>query len=265
MTRREDIPVVILCGGKGTRLRELTEVIPKPLVDVGGKPILWHILRHYAHHGFRRFVLPLGYKGEKIKEWFVESQWRTADVELSTRTGAIRPLEAVEPDDWTIKFVDTGADTNTGGRVKRIERHVDGERFLVTYGDGVSDVDLGRLLAFHEEKRRIGTLTAVNPFTSFGVVKFTRDHLVTTFDEKPRLDSWINGGYFVFERGIFDVLGADDVLEEEPLRTLTAKKELAIYRHTGFWKCVDTYKDWEALNALWAEGRRPWAVWENGR
>ncbi|MBI4198893.1 MAG: glucose-1-phosphate cytidylyltransferase [Chloroflexi bacterium] len=256
--------VVILCGGKGARLREYTEVVPKVLVEVGGKPILWHIMKIYGAFDFNDFVLCLGHMGDKIKQYFLEyNSWRTTDFTL--RLGA--PLDqaryfsdGAEP--WEITFVETGIETNTGGRLKRIERYVDGDDFFATYGDGLADIDLARLLAFHRGHGRIATVTAVNPRSNFGILQIDGDGRVTAFQEKPRLDAWVNGGFFVFDRRIFDYLTENSVLETEPLERLAAEGEVVAYRHEGFWACMDTYKDTVELNATWNAGGAPWGIWE---
>ncbi|MBI4575664.1 MAG: glucose-1-phosphate cytidylyltransferase [Planctomycetes bacterium] len=256
--------VAILCGGRGTRLREETEVRPKPLVTIGGRPILWHIMRHYAHHGFKDFVLCLGYKGEMIKEYFLNYQCLARDFTLELGSGR---REFHGPDEgtsgWRVTFAETGPDTPTGGRVWRAARYLDGERFLLTYGDGLSNVDLGRLLAFHQARSRVGTLTAVHPMSPFGVIEVEQG-AARSFKEKPRLQGLINGGFFVFERRFLDYLREDSVLEEEPLRRLSAEGQLAAYEHDDFWACMDTYKDVERLHRLWDSGDRPWKVWGEG-
>jgi glucose-1-phosphate cytidylyltransferase len=232
-----DEPVVILCGGRGTRLREHTETIPKPLVEIGGHPILWHVIRIYAEQGFGRFVLCLGHKGELI-ERFVK------------RNGL--------PEGLAIECVDTGEETPTGGRIARVGDRMAGERFCVTYADGVADIDLAALLEYHERQGALATMTVVRPELQFGVARLNGDGLVEGFEEKPRYDGWINGGFFCFEPGVLDYLREDSVLEREPLEQLAAAGQLRAYRHTGFWDCMDTYKDAVLLNDLWASGRAPW-------
>jgi glucose-1-phosphate cytidylyltransferase len=240
------IQTVILCGGRGTRLREYTEAIPKVLVEVGGQPILWHIMKSYATAGFDDFVLALGYLGDLILQYFDEAT-----------NEASRSAER-----WAVAMVDTGPDTNTGGRIKRLERLVSGPTFFATYGDGVSDLDLKALLDFHSQHGKLATVTVVRPRLSFGLVEVNADGLVSCFREKPRLEGWINGGFFVFDRGVFDYLDDDSILEREPLERLAADGELVAYRHDGFWACMDTYKDNVDLNAMWAAGTAPWRTWE---
>jgi glucose-1-phosphate cytidylyltransferase len=234
-----DIPVVILCGGRGTRLREQTESIPKPLVEIGGRPVVWHVISIYAAQGFRRFVLCTGYKGELIRDWVQRTEW---------------------PAGLEVRCLETGLETNTGGRVKRAEDQVEGE-FCVTYADGVADIDLARLVATHRERGQLGTVTVVRPTLQFGVADLGDDDQVRGFVEKPSLESWINVGFFCFQRGFFEYLEEDSVLEREPLERLAADGQLNAYRHEGFWDCMDTYKDAVLLNDLWASGDPPWKVW----
>jgi len=260
--------VVILCGGQGTRLREHTEHLPKPLVDIGGRPIVWHIMRTYAHFGFTDFVLCLGYKGWRIKEWFLDYDTRVHDVTVELGTYRPRLHREAESLGWTVTLADTGDAAMTGARIARVAEHLDGERFMVTYGDGVADVDLRALLAFHKQQGRLGTVTGVHPPARFGELMIDGDQ-VSAFSEKPQVtDSWINGGYFVFERAMLDRLSTDDdcVLERSPLEGLARDGELAAYRHAGFWQCMDTYRDWKALNARWSRGDAPWAApWRTAR
>jgi glucose-1-phosphate cytidylyltransferase len=233
-------PVVILCGGRGARLRERTREIPKPLVEIGGMPIVWHVIQLYAVQGFRRFLLATGYRGGSI-ERFVDAQRWTEGV--------------------SVQCVQTGADTNTGGRLKLLEPHLDEGRVCVTYADGLADIDLGGLLAFHEAHAALATVTVVRPALQFGVTELTRDDVVTGFHEKPRSEHWINGGFFCFELGALAYLETDSVLERAPLEHLAADRQLRAYRHEGFWDCMDTYKDAVLLNDLWAAGEAPWRRW----
>jgi glucose-1-phosphate cytidylyltransferase len=232
-----DEPVVILCGGRGTRLREHTQTIPKPLVEIGGRPILWHVIRIYAAHGFERFVLCLGHKGELIEEF--------------VRTDGL-------PAGLTIDCVDTGEETPTGGRIARVRDRIDGARFCATYADGVADIDLHALVGFHERHGALATMTVVQPELQFGVARLNGQDVVEGFVEKPQFDGWINGGFFVFEPGALDYIGEGSTLEREPLERLAGDGQLRAYRHTGFWDCMDTYKDAVMLNDLWEAGRAPW-------
>lgn len=236
-------PVAILCGGRGTRLRERTESVPKALVEIGGRPILWHVIQIYAAQGFERFLLATGYMGEAVEEFVAAEGW---------------------PEGVRVECVDTGLDTPTGGRVAALADRLGGERFCVTYADGVADVDLGALLDFHGGDDALATVTVVRPDLQWGVAELFGDE-VTGFVEKPRSEHWINGGFFCFEPGVFDYLGADSVLEREPLSRLAADGQLRAFRHEGFWDCMDTYKDAVVLNDLWTAGRAPWRIWDAAR
>jgi glucose-1-phosphate cytidylyltransferase len=234
-------PVAILCGGRGTRLREHTQELPKPLVEIGGRPIVWHVIRLYAAHGFRRFLLATGYRGELIADFAAAERW---------------------PQGVSVDCIDTGADTSTGGRIKLLEALLAGEEtFCATYADGVADIDLDELLAFHSAHGALATMTVVRPRLQFGVTELAGD-LVAGFREKPRSEHWINGGFFCFAAGVLARLDEDSVLERGPLEGLAAAGELRAYRHEGFWECMDTYKDAVQLNDLWAAGDAPWRMWE---
>jgi glucose-1-phosphate cytidylyltransferase len=233
-------PVVILCGGRGTRLRERTETVPKALVEIGARPILWHVIQIYAAQGFQRFLLATGYLGEAVAEFAAAEEW-PAGVE--------------------VECVDTGLDTPTGGRIALLANRLGGERFCVTYADGVADIDLGALLDFHRDHRALATMTVVRPNLQWGVAELEEDR-VRGFVEKPRSESWINGGFFCFESGALGYLGEDSVLERQPLQRLAAAGELRAFCHTGFWDCMDTYKDAVLLNDLWQGGEAPWRLWE---
>ena len=234
--------VVILCGGQGMRLREKTESIPKPLVEIGGKPILWHLMKIYAHYGFTDFILCLGYKGELIREFCRQiTQWRVTPVE-------------------------TGLETNTGGRLKLVRPYVTSPTFFTTYADGLANIDLPHLLAFHQQQETIATMTCVKPRTHFGLVEIGPEHRVTGYREKPQLDTWVNGGFLTFEQRVFDYLEDNDVLEQAPMARLMREGQLSAYPFDRFWVCMDTYKDHLLLNQLWNEGRADWKLWrENER
>ena len=255
--------VVILCGGQGTRLREETEFKPKPLVDVGGRPILWHIMKHYSHFGHREFVLCLGYRGSMIKEYFLDYLAMNNSFTIELRDPQRLRVHDARVEDWSVTLADTGIETNTGGRIKRIQRFIGDDDFLCTYGDGVSNVDLDALVRFHRDHGRVATLTGLHPASKFGVFQKQDDHLVTGFKEKPRMDDLVSGGFFVFRRRVFDYLDENSVLEKEPLERLSAERQLAVYEHDGFWHSMDTYKDALTLNELWAGGRPEWKVWKD--
>ncbi len=229
------MPVAVLAGGKGTRMRESGETLPKPLVEVGGKPILWHVMALYAGQGMDRFVLLLGHGADRVRE-FVESL----------------------PESWEVTCLDTGLDTPTGGRVACAREQLSRGRFCLTYADGVADIDLGSLIAFHTEHGGASTMTVVRPRNPWGVARLGKDGRIVGFEEKPRLDSWVNGGFMVMESRALDAIGPHDVLEREPLESLAAAGELYAYRHAGFWDCMDTYKDTLLLNELWDRGQAPW-------
>lgn len=253
---------VILCGGKGTRMREETEYKPKPLVEIGGMPVLWHIMKIYSHYGVKDFILCLGYKGNMIKEYFRHFEWLANDFTLHLGKGKGKVIShAHKPEDWTITFADTGLETETGGRVKRIEKYVRGDHFFLTYGDGVADVDIRALYRYHRKMDRIGTMTGVHPTSKYGVLD-ARDGIARSFQEKPGTDGLVNGGFFVFRRDFFGYLGNEGAMEGEPLRRLAADGELAVYEHSGFWQAMDTFKEVEAFNRQWDNAIRPWTVWE---
>ncbi|MGE3818183.1 MAG: glucose-1-phosphate cytidylyltransferase [Isosphaeraceae bacterium] len=253
--------VVILAGGLGTRLAEETEARPKPMVEIGGQPILWHILKHYAHHGHREAYIALGYMGTTIKRYFLDYLQFNGDLTISLGSRKVERQPPLE-DDWTLHLVDTGYHTITGGRLKRLEKHLDDGTFLMTYGDGVSNVDLDRLVAFHKAHGKLATVTAVRPPARFGGLEFSGDRVVR-FTEKPQLgDGWINGGYFVLEPGVFDYVEGDLThWEREPLERLASDGQLMAYRHEAFWQCMDTIRDKRLLESLWAGGSPPWKVW----
>lgn len=256
---------VILCGGRGTRLREETEQKPKPMIQIGPKPILWHIMKTYAAAGITDFVLCLGYKGDVIKEYFLQYEAMNADFTVTLGRAAQIEFHAPHGEaGWRVTLADTGPDAMTGARVKRVQKYVGGERFCLTYGDGLSDVDLQALLRFHEAQGAIGTVTGVRPPGRFGELAVD-GHRVDSFAEKPPASGGlINGGFFVFEPRFFDYLDSSDhcVLERAPLETLSREGQLRVYRHDGFWQCVDTFRDYELLNGLWASGAPPWRTWE---
>lgn len=251
---------VLLAGGLGTRMREETEFRPKPMVEVGGRPVLWHIMKIFAGSGFSDFVVCTGYKSEQIKDYFLNYEARNNDftVHLGTQD-AIQYHGGHDESDWTVTVADTGPTTMTGGRVKKVQRYLNGERFFCTYGDGIADIDVRELLAFHESHGRLATMTAVRPVSRFGVLDIDRDGLVSNFREKPQADGWINVGYFVFEPEVLSYLEEDSVLEQEPLAKLASDEQLVAFQHRGFWQPMDTYREATILNDLWEQGRAPWA------
>jgi glucose-1-phosphate cytidylyltransferase len=253
--------VAILAGGLGSRISEETEIKPKPMVEIGGRPILWHIMKHYAHYGFTEFLCALGYKGEVIKRYFLDSYLLNGGLTVDLSTGEVQ-RHTKESESWVVHLVDTGLTTLTGGRVKRLGSWLRDETFMLTYGDGVTDIDLRKLLAFHRANGRIATVTAVRPPARFGGLDFDGD-LVTEFKEKPQIgEGWINGGFMVFEPAIFRYLTNDDGhLEVDALERLAADGQLAAYRHESFWQCMDTLRDVRVLENLWERGDAPWAVW----
>ncbi len=254
--------VVLLAGGRGTRLAEETSVRPKPMLEIGGKPILWHIMHTYAHHGLREFVVACGFKAEIIKEYFLNFYLHNNDYSVNLQDGS-RELLNAGPIDWRVSVVDTGLDTLTGGRVQRLNRYLRDGTFMVTYGDGVGNVDIGALLAFHRSHGKLATVTAVRPPARFGALQLD-GRQVTRFAEKPHTEGgWINGGYFVFEPRVLDYLDGDSsTLEGEPLERLAREGQLMAFPHEGFWQPMDTLRDRQMLEALWADGNAPWKVWK---
>ncbi len=255
--------VVILCGGQGTRLREETEFRPKPLVDVGGKPILWHIMKTYAHYGFLDFILCLGYRGNMIKEYFLNYEAMNNDFTICLgQSHKIQFNGTHTEQDFRVTLADTGLNTMTGGRIRRVQGYVDDQVFMVTYGDGLSDVNPRKVLDYHLSHGRIATVTSVRPVSRFGAMQFGAEGKVNRFEEKPVADGWINAGYFVFDRRLFDYLDGDEcVLERGPLERLAQQGELMAYRHDGFFFAMDTYREYSILNEMWQKGEAPWKVW----
>ena len=253
---------VLLAGGLGTRLREETEYRPKPMVEVGGRPILWHIMKGFAHHGISDFVVCTGYRGEVIKDFFLNYEGRTHD--FTVRLGqpaTVTYHSAHEENGWEVTVADTGQTTMTGGRVKRIQNHIGDERFMVTYGDGLADVDIPALLAFHEAHGKLATVTTIREVSRFGVMDMTDEGAVERFREKPLSGNYVNGGFFVFEPGVFDYLDDGCVLEQEPLEAIAKDGQLMAFRHESFWQPMDTFREFTMLNEMWDAGEAPWKVW----
>lgn len=253
---------VILAGGLGTRLREETEYRPKPMVEIGGRPILWHIMKNLSQQKINEFVICLGYKGDYIKDFFMNYEARVNDitVKLGKNGTSVNHTNSTE-EDWQVTLANTGLSTMTGGRIYRVRDYVGTERFLCTYGDGLADIDLKRLLDFHISHKKIATVTAVRPTSRFGAIEIDSDNQVRHFAEKPRAEQWINGGFFIFEEGIFEYLDAECVLEKEPLENLAKDNQLMAYHHKGFWQPMDTYRESQELNELWNSAKAPWRNW----
>ena len=257
--------VVILCGGQGTRLREETEYRPKPLVEVGGRPILWHIMKQYAHYGFSDFVLCLGYRGNMIKQYFLDYEAMNNDFTVCLGQRHQMLFHGAHGEqDYKVTLAETGMETMTGARVKRVQRHIDDDTFMVTYGDGLSDVDIASLLEFHRAHGRLATMTTVHPVSRYGILDLDAHGHVRDFAEKPQADGWANAGFFVFNRAVFDYLSLDPscILERAPLEQLARDGQLVAYKHDGFFYAMDTYREYLHLNQLWDTGNAPWAVWK---
>ncbi|MBS3143825.1 glucose-1-phosphate cytidylyltransferase [Candidatus Woesearchaeota archaeon] len=256
--------VVILCGGQGTRLKEETEFKPKPLVEIGGMPILWHIMKIYSHYGFRDFILCLGYKGHMIKNFFLNYDKITKDFTFNPKSNILTRHGENDMEDWNITFAETGLKSETGSRIKQIEKYVDGDNFLLTYGDGVSNVNIKELLDFHLSHGKIGTVTSVRPSTRFGLLDIEENNTISDFKKKHLIhEGWIDGGFFAFNKRIFNYLTTDEscMLEGEPLKNLAKEGQFMAYKHKDFWQCMDTIRDATYLNNLW-ETNPLWKVWE---
>ena len=255
--------IVILCGGQGTRLREETGVRPKPMVDIGDRPILWHIMKGYAHFGYTDFVLCLGYKGDAIRDYFVNYEFRNRDITVTLGSHDIRVHGPHDETGWNVTLANTGESSQTGGRIKRVASYLKAGTFMATYGDGVADINFDRLLEFHNKQGKLATVTAVRPSSRFGELRIS-EGLVTVFREKPQVhEGWINGGFFVFQRDVLDLIHSDsDTLEEQVLAELASRQQLAVYQHDGFWQCMDTYREMELLNQLVRTAKAPWVVWQ---
>ncbi len=254
--------VVILAGGFGTRLSEETEIKPKPMVEIGGKPILWHIMKIYSHYGFNDFIICLGYKGYMIKEYFANYFLHQSDVTIDIKNNKIN-VHNTKAEPWKITLIDTGINTMTGGRIKRIEKYID-STFMMTYGDGVSDINIKELVNYHKKMKKSLTVTAVQPSGRFGSIEIAEDGRVLSFMEKPKGDgSWINGGFFVLEPEIFKYIKGDEsIWEKEPMEMLVAENKVVAYKYNKFWKCMDTLRDKIELENLWNSGKAPWKIWK---
>ena len=254
--------VGILAGGMGSRLSEETVVKPKPMVEIGGRPILWHIMMHYSCYGYKNFVIALGYKGEYIKKYMVDYCSLNSNLTVNLKTGDVE-TQGGSPQDWVVELIDTGMRTNTGGRIKRLAPYLGNETFMLTWGDGVSNVDLHALLRFHRRHGKLATVTAVRPPARFGRLELD-DSQVVSFQEKPQMsEGWINGAFFVLEPGIFDYIEGDHTqFEKEPLENLARDGQLMAFKHEGFWQCMDTLRDKVRLEKLWESGNAPWKIWD---
>ncbi len=256
--------VVILAGGLGTRLSEETEIKPKPMVEIGGKPIIWHIMKIYSAYGFNDFIICTGYKSYIIKEYFHHYSQHIADVTIDLKTNqVVYHNSIIEP--WKITLIDTGPNTMTGGRIKRVQKYIGNERFMLTYGDGVANINIDELIAYHENSGRLATVTSVQPSGKFGAIEIDESNTIISFQEKPRGDgAWINGGFFVLEPEVFDYIkdGDETVWEKDPLENIAKEKQLGAYKHMGFWKPMDTLRDKIDLDALWNTGNAPWKIWK---
>lgn len=253
--------VVILAGGLGTRLAEETEIIPKPMVEIGGRPILWHIMSIYAAFGYKEFIVALGYKGHIIKNFFLNYYYARNNFSIQLSTGDIEVHQGKQ-EDWQVHLIDTGLDTMTGGRIKRLQHLIGDEPFMLTYGDGVANVNIDELVAFHQRQKKLATVTAVRPPARFGGLNFDGDHVIQ-FLEKPQIgEGWINGGFFVLEPQVFDFIAGDHIVfEREPLEQLSSDGELVAYRHGDFWQCMDTLRDKRLLESMWQDNKASWKVW----
>ncbi|MFH0754647.1 MAG: glucose-1-phosphate cytidylyltransferase [Candidatus Omnitrophota bacterium] len=253
--------VVLFCGGKGTRLREETEFKPKPMVEVGGRPILWHIMKSYAAYGFNEFILCLGYKQEYIRQYFLNYEYMNNDFTIHLNSKEKNLHHSRHNEDWTVTLVDTGMDTPKGGRLKMVEPYIEGDTFMLTYGDGVSDVNIDALLAFHQQQKKIATFTGVHPVSRFATVNMDKRGRVSAWKEKRQIEEYVNAGFFVFNRKIFDYLRKNEELEEAPMEKLTGMGQVAMFKHEGFWQCMDTLRDQQLLEGIWNKGKAPWKTW----
>jgi len=258
------LKVAILAGGYGTRIAEETIIKPKPMVEIGGKPILWHIMKIYSHYGFNDFVILLGYKGYYIKEYFANYFLHQSDITIDLQNNAME-VHSNHSEPWKVTLVDTGIDAMTGSRIKKAQKYLDSETFLLTYGDGVADINIQETVAFHQAHNKLLTMTAIQPEARFGNLDISADSIVKKFVEKPRNEGgWINGGFFVCEPGIFNYLSEDDscIFEQKPLQTIASDGKLVAFKHHGFWQCMDTLRDNQKLNQMWKEKQAPWKIWQ---
>jgi glucose-1-phosphate cytidylyltransferase len=253
---------VILAGGMGTRIRDVSQNIPKPMIEIGGKPIIWHIMKNLEVQGINEFIICLGFKGSVIKDYFLNYSFRNSDIELDlSKNESYICSDSLLEENWKVRLVDTGLNTFTGGRIKKVQKFLQGETFFCTYGDGLADIDLSLLLEEHRRAGKIATLTAVSPPSRFGVLNLDHTGEVKSFSEKAPVREWVNGGFFIFENEIFDFLDSNSTLEKEPMESLANSGQLQAYRHSDFWKPMDTYRDFTELNSLWEANEAPWKNW----
>lgn len=253
--------IVIFCGGKGTRMKEETSFRPKPLVPIGDKPILWHIMKNYSYYGFNEFILCVGYKSDMIKRYFMEMHWLNNDFTINTSKHLSTVFHTNNNENWNITIVDTGLESQTGTRLKAVEKYIDDDEFMLTYGDGLSDINIQSLYSSHKKHKTIATLTGIRPTSQFGVFK-TSNNIVTSFKEKPILNDRVNAGFMILNKKVFDYIpDYDCAFEQEPLHNLALDSQISIFKHDGFWTAIDTYKDIEYVNNLWLKGIAPWKIW----
>jgi len=260
--KNKNIPTIILCGGMGNRLKDETEYKPKPMAEIGGRPILWHIMKIYAHYGYRNFILALGYKGDYVKDYFLKQKYYESDFCLNTKDGEISnivPNNNFEKDEFNITLADTGLETPHGERVLKLKKYISGDLFMVTYGDGVANIDIDKLVDFHRSKGVMATITGVHPISRWGLININENDIITQLDQKPMLYDYVNGGFMVFNKEFLDVIKEGDMIEDAILRIIS-KKQVALYKHEDFWYGMDTYKDFVFLNKLWNEDPK-WKIW----
>jgi glucose-1-phosphate cytidylyltransferase len=254
--------VIILCGGMGTRLREETEYKPKPMVEIAGRPILWHIMKLYSHYGFKDFILCMGYKHQVIRDYFLNYRYMNSDVTISLSSNDEVICHNCHDENWNVTLAYTGYETKKGKRIKMVDRYLNGERFMVTYGDGLSNVNIMNLIAHHDKESALATFTGVHPISRFATVEHDESGKIIDFEEKKTLENYINAGFFVLESDVLEYIDGDVEFEEEPMKRIAQEGHLAMYRHEGFWQCMDTYRDYLLLTELWESGGAPWKVWE---
>jgi glucose-1-phosphate cytidylyltransferase len=258
----KNLPAIILAGGMGTRIREESEYRPKPMVEIGGKPIIWHIMKNLAAQGITEFIICAGYKGDVIRDYFLNYYSRNTDFTVDLGSNSLVMEDHVHNENWRVTIAETGLTTATGGRVHKVRKYLKGRRFLCTYGDGLADIDLDLLISHHEKAAKNATVTAVQPLNRFGALEMDEDFLVTAFKEKQSTSDWVNGGFFIFEDKIFDYLDESSTLEKEPLEKLARDGQLSAYKHTGFWQPMDTYRESLMLNQMWESNNAPWKKWQ---